>query len=354
MEIQSSYGRPDIEERDDGIIHVRASAVGGCYRRLWYVYWGYSPSDERPRATRNRLAAGTLLEEIITEDLEESGAWEIQPWQHVPKTQNVLEYPILDKLVATGTPDALGYYKPNSSLGEWLPLEFKTRAPVVFNETRHQGNVKRNPDAVAQLAIYRHALVDNGFISQFADSAISSMNIVNGEVYTEFFRPGLLDQVMDQIYQTMELFYSYTLPNEDPPERPYKSDSWQCRGCPMRTTCWGFGDNERRPRDIPMITDEDLAAQFAIWEDAKILDKENEIDEDLDKHTKQLFRDFLDREMNTKMKISGRTGNWAVSIRGRTNEKIDHDRLRYYLSPEQIEEVLTENKTKFIDIRRTK
>lgn len=346
---QDTYQRPDIEQQSNGEIHIRASAIGGCYRRLWYLYWGEEPTDTRPRSTQNRLTAGTLLEEVIIEDLEESGDWQIEAWKDVPKTSDVLEYPIIDNLIATGTPDALGFHKKQN---EWLPLELKTRAPIVFNETKRNGNVVRHPDAVAQLAVYHHALVNNGFVNPKTDSAIATMNIVNGEVYTEYFSAETMATVMDRLFQIMDTFVYKTLPVEEPPPRPFESSSWQCRGCPLRTHCWGFTPEGRPREQIPYISDNELAAQFAIWEDAKVLDKYHEINEDLDKHTKQMFRDFLNKNESAKMKIAGRTGTWNVSIRRRGSEDIDHDLLRYLLTPEQVADVVKTKETFFIDIRR--
>ena len=43
-----AYSRPNARFDEDGQLEIRASAVGGCRRALWYTATGHQPSTTPP------------------------------------------------------------------------------------------------------------------------------------------------------------------------------------------------------------------------------------------------------------------------------------------------------------------
>ena len=75
------YSRPNAQFVEDGVLEIRASAMGDCRRALWYAATGHPVTNPTPDFSLTVMEAGTALEPVVLRAMERAG-WEI----HVPPT----------------------------------------------------------------------------------------------------------------------------------------------------------------------------------------------------------------------------------------------------------------------------
>ena len=356
----TTYDRPAVSVNDQGIIQIRASQADDCGRELWYSGMQYPKSDDVTPEAQARMDMGNALEPVVVELMKNHYEWNLISWGAMHKwgvgldgvRMNVPPYltvTINEDLQLTATPDALG--KHFLCDNKATAVEIKTRNTEQYRRAVNQGNIIAHYAAVAQLSIYRAGMIEVGLIDGDTDCALATMNKDTGEIYTEWFQPDMLDKVFLDAADQLLQWVSTVMTSEDPPERDFEPQDWQCKGCEWRTICWDGVEFKPKELDLSVeITQEELADAFAQWEEFK--SAEVKMDDKVDKAVKAMFQRYMEGQNVEKMPMTGETGKYNVSIRVRDNTKLNADKVRYYLTKDQLEDCLEPSETRYVEIRK--
>ena len=169
MTRRTSTPVPTARFDEDGQLEIRASAVGGCRRALWYTATGHRPSTTPTEDSLTVMEAGNALEPVVLRAMERAG-WEVAPADpHDPKPVSVQLAP---NLKVTGHPDATGVMP---LFGGAAVIEVKTRGPGAFKHWQTLGAERSHPDSVAQAAVYTY-----GTFGEARDAVIATMDTASG------------------------------------------------------------------------------------------------------------------------------------------------------------------------------
>ena len=159
------YSRPNAQFTEDGVLEVRASAMGDCRRALWYAATGHPVTNPTAESALTVMEAGTALEPVVLRAMERAG-WEIHPADR-DNPQRV-SVPISPTMRVSGHPDATGIMP---IFGGEAVIEVKTRNPDAFKRWQVLGAERSHPNAVAQAAVYTL-----GTFGEMRDAVIACMD----------------------------------------------------------------------------------------------------------------------------------------------------------------------------------
>ena len=363
-DIETSYDRPAVSTYHDKIA-IRGSQATSCGRQLWYSGMEIPQTDEMTPETAMRLKMGNILEPVIIEALKMDRGWIVTSWQEllegnlnlkfmeifVPK---IVTVPVNDEIVMTGTPDAIGTIDDDERLP--FAIEIKTRNAEQYRRTVSQGAMVSHYSAVVQLAIYRAGLTDLDLVHPDSDSALVTLNKDNGEIYVEWFRPEVLEDVLVDIGDRLSTWTQVVLTSDTPPAKDYEPRDWQCKSCPWRTECGNIETMEDTEIHLgkEIVTEDEVMDAFDIWEINKMTEDNAKKDSEQDKYTRALLTRYLLGLGVDKVRLAGKTFAWNVSYIDRPKQKVNVEKVRYYLSKEQIEDCITYEGEPYIEIRRGK
>ena len=120
------YSRPNAQFTEDGVLEIRASAMGDCRRALWYAATGHPVTNPTAESALTLMEAGTALEPVVLRAMERAG-WEIRPTDR-DNPQRV-SVPIGPTMRVSGHLDATGVMP---IFGGEAVIEVKTRNPDAF------------------------------------------------------------------------------------------------------------------------------------------------------------------------------------------------------------------------------
>ncbi|MDE0005599.1 MAG: PD-(D/E)XK nuclease family protein [Rhodospirillaceae bacterium] len=350
MTAQDRYQRPAvvISFDDDGApeVRIRASRLDDCRRRMWFVASEEPESDEVPPDSLARLEMSKMLEPYVLESLERWHGWAVAPAPDV-----VVEVPVSDEITFTGIPDALGYHDRTGN--EPTVIEVKARSTGAFGAVVRNGNYRAQFAAVAQLAVYRQAMVEAAVVRPEVDSVIVTLNKDSGQLHHEWFSPDNLRLAMAEA----ELKSSFMLKRweEGIPPTDYPPDSWQCRSCVFRTKCGNVMLDGAAPPNSGPVSLEQAAETIRVWEGDHLREVANRIDKDLDHNTRLRLLTYLQAERLPRVQVRGDSYWWTVSLRQREDFDWDSDALRYMLTPDQMERATVKTVGEpYVEIRRGK
>lgn len=331
---------------DTSEVHIRASQVDGCGRMLYFSAAEEPISDDIPNETRARLAIGQALEPVVFKILEDEHGW-----QFYPKQLKVIELPLAsENLVFTGIPDALGICERTG--GKPTVVEVKTRSSHRFSEVKRKGNARAEFATMAQLSIYRTALVGMKAMDPETDAMVATLNRDSGELHLEWVSArNMIVAVSKAVTRINDVLNSW---HASIPLQEFPPDSPQCRSCQWRTTCGNTMEGADGTMFPGVVDEEDAANSIRRWEPHRILEIESQMDERLDGEVRSRLLKFLKSNSLNRMQFHGEHYIWNVSLRGGNETyEYDPDMLRYFLTDEQMQQVIVEKKQKeFVQIRR--
>ncbi len=341
QEVADPYSRPNARFREDGVLEIRASAMGDCRRALWYAATGHPVTNPPSESALTTMETGTALEPVVLRAMERAG-WDIRPSDRENPTRASVA--IGPTALISGHPDATGVMP---IFGGEAVIEVKTRNPDAFKRWQVLGAERSHPNAVAQAAVYTL-----GTYREMRDAVIACMDTGSRVWDYEVIPAERLETALRDASERLgELAAHHVLIGPDPdalPERDFTAESWQCRGCPFLAACQPeavteASDLEEEDREVREVSNDDarqavldyLSAQDAVRgpEQAKhaALDK--------------LKAWMAGRELG-KAEIDGHT----VSLVQSRRYAVDYKRLNATLDPETRAEIVTENVSEYVRV----
>ena len=346
----SVYEQPNIKfnKGPDGAteIQVRASAFlsPSCERKLWFQAKRTPPTNEVPPDSQIRLEMGRALEPVIAAQVERQG-YPILPEDPNPTNRMVRAY-TPGGILVTGIPDAR-MFCGDPTTGDYEGcdqihvLEIKTRDNDAWQRIRADGNLIAQPGSVAQLAFYQ------SMASRDADAAIASLNKNTSKLDIEWFSPVTLEDVNAAAIQSLDDMIQSWIDGHEPPIA-LSPNSWQCTSCELRDACGNNPAPQPAPADHDMAgaTSDELLDAMQQYHDA--LQRKNrpsadstDIEERIETTKTRagviaqsymleagLFKHSVEIEQTQYNIRINDSGKWAWN----------EPKLRYYLTPEQIQQ----------------
>ena len=335
------YSRPNAQFVEDGVLEIRASAMGDCRRALWYAATGHPATNPTPDSALTVMEAGTALEPVVLRAMERAG-WEIHPADR--ENPQRVSVPIGPTMRVSGHPDATGIMP---IFGGEAVIEVKTRNPDAFKRWQVLGAERSHPNAVVQAAVYTL-----GTFGEMRDAVIACMDTGSRNWDYEVIPGERLEKALQDVSERLgRLAAHHVLIGPDPdalPERDFTAESWQCRGCPFLATCQ---PEMAVTEDASTEGDEDMKEVSA--DDARQAVADYLSAQDAVRGPEQVKRAALDtlkawmtsRESG-KAEIDGHT----VSLVQSRRYAVDHKRLNASLDPETRAEIVTENLSEYVRV----
>ena len=335
------YSRPNAQFVEDGVLEVRASAVGDCRRSLWYAATGHPVTNPPADSVLTVMEAGVALEPVVLRAMERAG-WEIQAVDRANPAR--VSLPVGPTMRLSGHPDATGVMP---IFGGEAVIEVKTRNPDAFKRWQVLGAERSHPNAVVQAAVYTL-----GTYGEMRDAVIACMDTGSRTWDYEVIPAERLEKALrDACWRLGKLAVHHVLIGPDPdalPDRDFTAESWQCRGCPFLASCQPeaaseTGDIEEIGRDVKEVSSEEarqavtdyLSAQDAVRgpEQAK-------------RTALDTLKAWMARRDSGKAEIDGH----AVSLVQSRRYAVDHKKLNAALDPETRAEIVTENLSEYVRV----
>ena len=341
QDIADPYSRPNAQFREDGVLEIRASAVGDCRRSLWYAATGHPVTNPPADSALTVMEAGTALEPVVLRAMERAG-WDIRPNDRENPTQASVA--IGPTALISGHPDATGVMP---IFGGEAVIEVKTRNPDAFKRWQVLGTERSHPDAVSQAAVYTL-----GTYGQMRDAVIACMDTGSRNWDYEVIPAERLQKALRDAGKRLgELAAHHVLIGLDPealPNRDFTAESWQCRGCPFLAACQpemaAEASNTQGPdHEVEEVDDDDArqaVSDYLLAQDA-VRGPEQAKRAALD-----TLKAWMTGRESGKAEIDGHT----VSLVQSRRYAVDHKRLNAALDPETRAEIVTENLSEYVRV----
>ena len=335
------YSRPNAQFREDGVLEVRASAVGDCRRALWYAATSHPVTNPPADSALTVMEAGTALEPVVLRAMERAG-WDIRPNDREDPAQASVA--IGPTALISGHPDATGVMP---IFGGEAVIEVKTRNPDAFKRWQVLGAERSHPNAVVQAAVYTL-----GTYGKMRDAVIACMDTGSRTWDYEVISAERLGKALSDASKRLgELAAHHVLIGPDPdalPERDFTTESWQCRSCPFLAACQPeavteVSDLEEDDREVGEVNDNDARQAVSDYLSAQDAVRGPEL-------AKRAALDKLKAWMTGRE--SGKAGidGHTVSLVQSRRYTVDHKRLNAALDPETRAEIVTESLSEYIRV----
>ena len=341
------YSRPNARFGEDGILEIRASAVGNCRRALWYEATGWEVTNPRDDSSLTLLEAGNALEPVVLRAMERAG-WDITPTDRDnPRRVSLRLGPTL---LVSGHVDAAGVAPIFG--GEPSIVEVKTRGPEAFKKWVNLGAERSHPESVWQAACYTYGTFDEA-----RDVVIATLNTGDRTWDYEVIPARRVERAFEQACARLgELAAHHLVNGPDPevlPERDYSAEDWQCKRCPFLNACLpGMATVADQPEDEPAedaVPVSDEAARQALHEYEEIQDTIREF-EDEKGWVLDVLRAWLGQQGVDKAKLQGREKVRTVGMVKSTRYNVDHKRLNALLDPEARAEIVNASVSRYLRV----
>ena len=340
------YSRPNARFDADGILEIRASAVGNCRRALWYEATGHEVTNPRDDDSLTMLEAGNALEPVVLRAMQRAG-WDIIPTDRDnPRRVSLRLGPAL---LVSGHVDAAGVAPIFG--GEPSIVEVKTRGPEAFKKWRTLGAERSHPESVWQAAFYTYGTFDEA-----RDVVIATLDTGSRTWDYEVIPAQRVERAFEQACARLgELAAHHVINGPDPdvlPERDFTADDWQCKRCPFLNACQPGMAAADEPEDEPAdtagpVSDDEARAALLEYEQAQEMLKA--IEEDKAWALGQL-RAWLKQRGLDKAKLEGGKKTRTVGMVKSTRYNVDHKRLNALLDPETRATIVTENVSRYLRV----
>ena len=339
------YSRPNARFDADGVLEIRASAVGNCRRALWYEATGYTVTNPVSDESLTVLEAGNALEPVVLRAMERAG-WDIAPADPVHPMRVAVE--VGPNLTVTGHPDATGVLP---LFGGEAVIEVKTRGPEAFKRWQTLGAERSHPASVWQAAFYTL-----GHYGEMRDVVVAAMDTGSRQWDYEVIPAHRLDRALrDACDRLGELAVHLAVNGPDPdalPERDFTAGDWQCQRCPFLNTCLPGMESAEEPENEPddtagPVSDEEARAALLEYEQAQEMLKAIEEDK---AWALGLLRAWLKQRGEDKAKLAGGQKTRTVGMVKSTRYNVDHKKLNALLDPETRAEIVTEKVSEYLRV----
>ena len=333
-----AYSRPNARFDEDGQLEIRASAVGGCRRALWYTATGHKPSTT-PTESLTVMEAGNALEPVVLRAMERAG-WEIAPAD--PSRPEAGFGAARPEPEGDGPPGRHGGSCPCSAARRSSRSRPGGLGPSSIG--RPWGAERSHPDSVAQAAVYTY-----GTYGAARDAVIATMDTASRAWDYEVIPAHRVERALETVRSRLgELAEHHALHGEDPhvlPERDFPVGSWRCSGCPFLNTCLpgrepAEGEAETEEKEVSAEEARDAVVAYAAAQEAL---KEPE-------RAKRAALDTLKAWMrqrgSEKEALEGRT----VSLVQSTRYSVNYRKLNALLEPETRAEIVTESESEYVRV----
>ena len=341
-----AYSRPNARLDGDGMLEIRASAVGNCRRALWYEATGHEVTNPRSDDSLTMLEAGNALEPVVLRAMERAG-WDITPTDR--DNPRMVSLRLGPTLLVSGHVDAAGVapiFGNESSI-----VEVKTRGPEAYKKWRVMGAERSHPETVWQAAFYTYAAFD-----QARDVIIATLDTGNRVWDYEVIPAHRVERAFERACARLgELAAHHLVNGPDPdvlPERDFTADDWQCKRCPFLNACLpgsaAVEETEDEPaEDAEPVSDEEARAALREYENAQEMLKAIEEDK---QWALGMLRTWLRQQGQDKAKLEGREKVRTVGMVKSTRYSVDHKRLNALLDPETRAGIVTENVSHYLRV----
>ena len=340
------YSRPNARFDGDGILEIRASAVGNCRRALWYEATGWEVTNPRDDDSLTMLEAGNALEPVVLRAMQRAG-WDITPTDRDnPRRVSLRLGPTL---LVSGHVDAAGVAPIFG--GEPSIVEVKTRGPEAFKKWRTLGAERSHPESVWQAAFYTY-----GTFEEARDVVIATLNTGDRTWDYEVIPARRVERAFEQACARLSELAAHHLVNgPDPdvlPERDFTAEDWQCKRCPFLNACLPGMAETDGPEDEPdeetgPVTDDDARAALLEYENSQEMLKAIEEDK---QWALGMLRAWLRQRGEDKAKLAGGKKTRTVGMVKNTRYNVDHKRLNALLDPEVRATIVTENVSRYLRV----
>ena len=334
------YSRPNAQFTEDGVLEIRASAMGDCRRALWYAATGHPVTNPPTDSALTVMETGTALEPVVLRAMERAG-WEI----HAADRQDPqrVSVPIGPTMRVSGHPDATGVMP---IFGGETVIEVKTRNPDAFKRWQVLGAERSHPNAVVQAAVYTL-----GTFGEMHDAVIACMDTGSRNWDYEVIPGERLEKALQDASERLgKLATHHVLLGPDPdalPDRDFTVESWQCRGCPFLASC--------QPEAAVAVAEE---VQLEDAEDVSIDDVRQAVSDYLSaqdavrgpEQAKRAALDTLKAWMTGRESGKAAIDGHTVSLVQSRRYAVDHKRLNASLDPETRAEIVTENLSEYVRV----
>lgn len=333
--------RPNAQFMEDGVLEVRASAVGDCRRALWYAATGHPVTNPPTDESLTVMEAGTALEPVVLRAMERAG-WQVQPADRKNPTR--VSVPIGPALRVTGHPDATGEMP---IFGGEAVIEVKTRNPDAFKRWQMLGAERSHPNAVAQAAVYTL-----GTFGEMRDAVIACMDTGSRAWDYEIIPEERLDKALRDASERLgELAKHHLLNGPDPdvlPDRDFTAESWQCRSCPFLAVCQPetaaeIGTTQEDEREVEEVSDDDARQAVSDYLSAQEAVRGPE---QVKRAALNTLKAWMTGQDSGKAEIDGHT----VSLVQSRRYAVDHRKLNALLDPDTRAEIVTEHTSEYVRV----
>ena len=346
------YSRPSAYFDGDGTLVVRASAVAGCRRALWYAATEHEPTNPTTDETLTVMEAGTALEPVVLRAMERANR-DVIPTD--PQDPQTVAFQIAPNLKVTGHPDATGVLPLFG--GDEVIVEIKTRGPSAYRRWQVLGAERSHPESVAQLALYTY-----GKYREPRDGVIATMDTGSREWDVEVIPADRVEVALERVRSWLgELADNYELNGPDPdalPERDFPADDWHCRSCPFLDTCLpgnaGLASQVEKASGLTeaeepenRVTRQDAQAAVAAYEAAQESTREPDRAK---REALDILKTWMRQQGLTKTPIEGRAKERTVSLVHSRRYSVDYRKLNEALDPETREEIVTEHDSEYVRV----
>ncbi len=351
---RDGYSRPAARFQD-GLLDVRASALGQCRRALWYAATEQPVTNPTEPDSLTLLEAGNALEPVVVRAMQRDG-WSVSAADRDQPPSVTVE--VSDQLTVTGHPDATGYLPPEggavaaveqflfgaeepAGTGDELVIEIKTRGPEAFKHWQTLGAERSHPESVAQAACY-----SLGLFGEVRDIVIATLDTGARRWEHEVIPAARAERAWDSACLRLSaLADHHEACGTDPealPERDFAASDWQCQRCPYLNLCQpgeatGESDETEAEPTEP-VSDEAAQAALREYEQAQREIKAHESDK---RTALKTLQHWLQRKGVEKARLEGSAKTRTVGMVASRRYSVDHQRLNALLDPEQRAEIVT-------------
>lgn len=259
--------RPRFQwDRKTGALTVRASAAGECHRKAYFELIAEPASDPSPDANPLNLRAGRDLEPLVFQALRQQN-WRTSHYAN-RKSQRKPAFVIelSPGIYYTGEPDGrIRWSGPGEN--PWMLVETKTRSARAWTHVSRAGNLRSNPEAVSQLAVYQAGmgLTYPDEIDVTAPAVIATLNSDTKELNVDVhLAEDLTEHLQRLVIPRHQKIRRSLLGEGNLPEADLPLNHWKCQRCPFRTRCGNVSPPAEPDAASLQLLDEKLVAHWQI------------------------------------------------------------------------------------------